>query len=502
MSGLQDRIEGTVRRWLNDNRAAGIGLLQELVRTRSYSGHEGLPGRPTSVVGRLAAEAARHGTETHVQEVGPDGANLIERVRGEGTRALVVDAHTDIVPEGDHGLWLSCGPFAGALGEVTFLGGRRVAITVGDERAEAEVRERMARVWHRRARPTRRIVYGRGAFDNKGSVVAGSLALGALAAALSEHDAALGGDLVCSFSAGEETGQTGIRAFAEGPGSWLARHGYLDRERDARGRLRDVFGIALEGSYGWVPVVGHRAVVQMRLSVRARSTHAATPELGISAVEQMARLIAVLSDHRAELERRLLAHLEPSLLGPPTVAIGTTIVGGGVRSVTTEAGGVSVERSGVNVVPNWCEATLDARVPPLAAGANHSLPELVVGEVERLLAEHVEPRGWSYSVSLLPGGYVPHASLGTTLEEAESHPLIACARARAAQHLGWEPHLETAPGGTNATFFIAAGIPSLVEIGPGGGLSHDVHEFVEADDVVDGAAVLALTALDVLGVTA
>ena len=79
-------------------------------------------------------------------------------------------------------------------------------------------------------------------------------------------------------------------------------------------------------------------------------------------------------------------------------------------------------------------------------------------------------------------------------------PLVKVARNRAAQILGFEPHLETAPGGTDATFMIHEGrIPTLVEFGPAGALSHDNHEYVEVDSVIDGAKILALTTLDLLG---
>jgi hypothetical protein len=42
-------------------------------------------------------------------------------------------------------------------------------------------------------------------------------------------------------------------------------------------------------------------------------------------------------------------------------------------------------------------------------------------------------------------------------------------------------------------------IPTLVEMGAAGGLSHDYHEFVERDMIGAGAKVLALMAIDVLG---
>jgi acetylornithine deacetylase/succinyl-diaminopimelate desuccinylase-like protein len=91
--------------------------------------------------------------------------------------------------------------------------------------------------------------------------------------------------------------------------------------------------------------------------------------------------------------------------------------------------------------------------------------------------------------------------MAPTLEKAAALPLVQDEVRRASQILGYTPHLETAPGGTDATFMIhEARIPTMVELGPAGGLSHDVHEFVELDSVVDGAKILALMAIDQLGV--
>jgi acetylornithine deacetylase len=78
---------------------------------------------------------------------------------------------------------------------------------------------------------------------------------------------------------------------------------------------------------------------------------------------------------------------------------------------------------------------------------------------------------------------------------------VQCVRRRGQQILGYTPDLEIAPGGTDATFMIHEGrIPTLVEFGPAGGLSHNVHEFVERDDIIAGAKILALLAVDALGI--
>ena len=83
--------------------------------------------------------------------------------------------------------------------------------------------------------------------------------------------------------------------------------------------LTGISGVALDGSYGWVPVIGHRGAVQLAITTRGRAAHAATPELGANAVEAMARIIVALSDGVDELRAALAGELETSLLGPLTV---------------------------------------------------------------------------------------------------------------------------------------------------------------------------------------
>jgi acetylornithine deacetylase/succinyl-diaminopimelate desuccinylase-like protein len=90
--------------------------------------------------------------------------------------------------------------------------------------------------------------------------------------------------------------------------------------------------------------------------------------------------------------------------------------------------------------------------------------------------------------------------MAPSFDKAAEIPMVEQVRSRAAQVLGYEPDLETAPGATDATFMIhQARIPTIVELGPAGALSHDVHEFVEVDSVIEGAKILALLAIDRLG---
>jgi acetylornithine deacetylase/succinyl-diaminopimelate desuccinylase-like protein len=496
-------LERRVVAYLDDHDAEGVRLLQDLVRVRSLARQEGTTSQPGTLVARLRQELGQAGSiEVVEQSLGPTSQNLIEVLAGTGDTCFVIDAHTDTVPEGQASGWFDGDPFSAAEGEVHYLGDSRIRIEVGPHQHEVMIRDRMARVWEtKRTTRSAPIVYGRGAFDNKAAVASTVMAMRALGAT----GARLGGTLVAAYVADEEESATGVEALCVGPNSWLAGRGFLNGPTDADGFLTRTSGVALDGSYGYTPVVGHRGSCLLVLKVQGRAVHASTPFLGISAVEKMSRLLVALADGQSELiEQRLLPIMDSDLLGPPTLAIGTTIVGGGVRRVVRQDGGQVVERGGTNAVPDWCEATVDMRYPP---GRGYpadleTFPDRIVAVVDAFLRERVATDGWTFSLS------VPHdrggfpCALGRTPEHAAAHPLVASAVRAGGRVLGYQPDIETAPGGTDATVMIHAGrIPTLVEMGAAGGLSHDYHEFVERDMIAAGAKVLALMAIDVLGLS-
>ena len=493
-------LEAAIITAVDASASRGDALLEQLIISRSPSGAEGVANDPSSVAGRVFAAAAAHATAAEPQIVTPSSENVIEALPGPGPRAFVIEAHTDAVPEGEAQRWMDGDAYSGAAGWVEYLGNNRVALDMDGRRYEAAIRPRMSKIWEKhRTDRRRRIRYGRGSFDNKGCVVSALLAMGALAEATRSLKLALNGTVIGAYTVDEEQSSTGVRSFACGPRSWLASKGYLSGPKDADGMLTEISAVALDGSYGWVPVVGHRGAVQLAITTRGRAAHAATPEIGINAVEAMARILVALADGRQELAGRLDRTLDCSLLGQTSMAIGSTIAGGGVTAVRMEGRPV-VERAGVNAIPDWCEATIDIRFPqgrkyPADAEASKNL---VVATVRRYIDDHVSLDGWTYETRELVWGQP--VAMAPTFELCAALPLVQHERKRAAQILGFVPDLETAPGGTDATFMIHEGrIPTIVELGPAGGLSHDVHEFVEVDSVIAGAKILALLAVDQLG---
>jgi acetylornithine deacetylase/succinyl-diaminopimelate desuccinylase-like protein len=499
---LTTAVEESVLRFIETEGAASVDLLQDLVKLPSYSGLEGTAAESDTVVGEVYRAAVAHRSRVSVQQVKASSDNVIEVVGERRDRVFVLEAHTDIVPEGDAARWFDGNPFSGALGTVQYLGEGLVELNIDGHHYRSRIRDQMSHAWERRSARSRRVIYGRGAFDNKGSVVALLLAMGALSDSVPAAGARLRGAVVAAYTVGEESDASGVRRFACDEDSWLAVNGYLESPVGPSGMRTRIAGAALDGSYGWVPVVGHRGGMQITITVHGRSSHASTPRAGINAVEMASRMIVQLLDEEDEVTRRLLQILDPTLLGLPTIAVGTTVVGGGVRSVKQGPSGLVVDRGGTNAIPNWCEATLDVRFPVGLAYPNdiNELPELVAAILRQFLAERFSSDEWSYEVEIDMESVMPPIALGRTGKEAEALPLVKLARSRAEQILGHPVDLEVAPGGTDATLLIHdARIPCLVELGPAGGLSHDVHEYVEVDDVIDGAKVIALMALDYVG---
>ena len=479
-----------------------LSLLRQLVRTPGLSGQEGSADDPDSVVGILAGTLAARGTVAHHQPVSATSQNIVEVLRGEGERAFLIEAHTDTVGVGDLAAWHQQDPYGAFDGEVEYLGDGAVNIHVGSATYPAQLREQMSSIWERRPVPQARILYGRGAYDNKSSVVAMWAAIRALDEVLRSEGVRLGGDLLGAYCVSEETDAAGVRALAVGDDSWLVEQGYVQRCDGRPQPVGDLTAVVLEGSYGWAPVVGHRGGAQMLLRGTGHSSHAATPHMGHNAVLSITRALQAIEDGTPELIERLNSFLDPELLGAATIATGTTIVGGGIQRVHYGTEGVIVEREDVNAIPAWCEASIDVRYPAdrTYPRGTAELPERIRRTIDEFLSEALpSPDRDHVRIEHLTND-LP-CILGLTWDEAEQHPLVRGARQTAQQLLGYDPGLAIAPGSTDATFLAhGSGIPTLAEIGPAGALSHQPHEFVETEQIHLGAKVLAAMAISHLGI--
>src|SRR5215204_9228 len=255
MVKLDDGLAQTIRGAVQARREDAVGLLQELVRTRSVTGEEGAVGE---VVERAFAErglevdtwdATPEEMEPYRDHVGEQTSyenrpNVAGLRRGtEGGRSILLNAHVDTVDLGDPAAWKE-DPLSGAL--------------EGD------------------------LLYGRGSCDMKGGLVTHLVALDAL----SDLGIGLRGDVTVAATVGEENGGLGALSTV------------------LRGYRADAALITEPTRLALVPAQGGSLV--FRLRIQGRSAHAAVRDEGVSALEKFLPLFEELRG--LEEERNATLH--------------------------------------------------------------------------------------------------------------------------------------------------------------------------------------------------
>lgn len=316
-------------------------------------------------------------------------------------RRLVFHAHIDTVPAGDPARW-TVDPFGG------------------------EVREGY--------------LYGRGAGDDKASVVAQVLALLALVRARVE----LKGTLQVTIVSDEESG--GLKGTY-----WLRKEGYLKPDALVVGEQTNNH-IAL----------GERVACGIDLIVHGKSAHGATPWAGENAVLKTARALAWLQEKLFPI----LEERRHPYLPPPTLNVGR--IQGGTQW---------------NIVPDWCKVEMDRRLLP---GENR---QSAMDELRFHLDEFsrtVEPLHYELSSS---------GEVAANIDTPPEHPFAQLAAAVLEDLTGekrpFSGYVQTSDG----RWFASDGIPILI-FGPGDPLlAHAPDECVAIDQVVEAARFLALLAM-------
>jgi succinyl-diaminopimelate desuccinylase len=186
MSSQQRVPYAAVVAYLEEHRSEIIGLLQEMVRTRSINPafDPDSPGEG-AMAALVKARYDRLGVPVESLEVAPGRPNLIATVKGEGGGPrLLVNCHTD-THAGNVGEWVD--PYTGKVTK------EWTHDPFGGEIVDG-------------------IMYGRGSVDHKMPIAAIIWALDALKAC----GVKLKGDVVCIHDADEETGgQYGMKYLAE-----------------------------------------------------------------------------------------------------------------------------------------------------------------------------------------------------------------------------------------------------------------------------------------------
>lgn len=270
-------------------------------------------------------------------------------------------------------------------------------------------------------------IFGRGACDDKGPLVAMLLPL----LELLESGQRPPQPVLFLAAGDEEYAQTGIRH-------------YIDNERRPLGR--GLFGEPTQ----CLPVIQHKGTVRWDITVQGRSAHSSTPANGRNAILDMLPVIHCLR----ELEQEFQTRYTSELMTGPTLTI-TMIHGGRTR----------------NAVPDQCTISIDLR--------------LLAGMDLQRSSEEVRRRVDSLGVEVshsLPQAATP--SLATSPEDPFTQFVLDTCR----QELGRDVVPTGAPYCTDAAYF-PAGSPAIV-VGPGDiRHAHAINEFVDLREVMQCARI-------------
>lgn len=284
------------------------------------------------------------------------------------------------------------------------------------------------------------VLWGRGASDMKG----GDASILAAAEAIAAGNLPLKGDLILAFTAGEEGEQLGA--------------GVISKRTD----LAPVQAVIIaEPSYNDV-FIAEKGAFWLKITTHGKTAHGSLPQHGRNAIMMMAPLLQALEAQKVPFE------VHP-------------LLGGFTRSINTIKGGV-----GTNVVPDYCEVTIDQRTVP---GQDHN--EILKG-VEDLIAEFSKQHeGFSAKVTVMNNA-IPVAS------PAED-PVIQRFYGFVNEVTGTRPGPKGIAYYTDAVNLVPAMNAPLIICGPGDAkLAHQPNEHVEVAKMVECAKILTLAAAELL----
>lgn len=285
-------------------------------------------------------------------------------------------------------------------------------------------------------------LYGRGACDAKGPLVAMVEALRMLAAR--RHN--WSGTLMGVFTADEEVASEGAKFYV----------------RDQPPAID--FAVIGEPTSN-ATFSAHKGSLRPRVRVTGVTAHSGTPELGINAIYQSAKLLGMIEEaHHQRVRCRCHA-----------------LVGNASLTVTRVHGGHAD-----NVVPDSCELLLDRRMVP---GEDETA---VKAELQQLLDHARTQSGVAAEII----AWQPTTGGATETDSSEAivqHSLVACRR-----HGQPEPGPFGFQGGCDLVHFRTLGAKGVV-IGPGAlAVAHKPDEFVPVEEFVAAAYIYLDIALAML----
>jgi acetylornithine deacetylase/succinyl-diaminopimelate desuccinylase family protein len=303
-------------------------------------------------------------------------------------------------------------------------------------------------------------LFGRGACDMKGGIVAMLYGM----RALKEFSAKLDGKIGLMLVPDEETG--GERGSAR-----LAREGLLGH--------RGIGMLTAEPTSG-VVWNANRGAISLRVEVRGKSAHVGLQHRGENAFERMLRVVERLLVLKREVESRTTNHhIVADLESDNADEMGAA----GARNSILMLGGQSGGGSNFNVVPEKCWFTVDRRMNP---------EEDLEVEKARLISvlEQCQRDGNPLEWEIFQEGNSAASGEDEKLGQALAASVAAVKRKA--------PRFEMCPGFLETRFYAARGMPAYA-YGPGLlSVAHGPNEYVDMRRVAECGAIYALTAMKIL----
>jgi succinyl-diaminopimelate desuccinylase len=291
-------------------------------------------------------------------------------------------------------------------------------------------------------------LFGRGACDMKGGIVAMLYAI----LALRECGAKLNGRICLTLVPDEETG--GGRGSA-----WLEEQGLLGRNGMAMLLAEPTSGVVWNAN---------RGAITLRVEVFGKSAHVGLQHRGENAFERMHRVVAQLLELKHEVEQQ-----------STSLGVGSEQA----RNSILMLGGQSAGGTNFNVVPDKCWFTIDRRINP---------EENLVEEKAKLIAvlERCKHEGILLGWEILQEGQ----SAACREDDALGRALAGSIK----RVTGETARFEMCPGLLEIRFYAAKGIPAYA-YGPGLlSVAHGAKEYIDLRTMVNCAGVYALTAMEIL----
>jgi acetylornithine deacetylase len=285
-------------------------------------------------------------------------------------------------------------------------------------------------------------LYGRGAYDMKGAIVACLAA----AKALGDAGVALAGDLLIAAVADEEVASLGTTA--------VIAHARTD-------------GAIVTEPTELAVCLAHKGFAWIEIEVEGRAAHGSRPDLGVDANLAMGRVLAEV----AELGRELAGRAAHPRVGPPTLHVGTLSGGTGWSTYAARAVAGVERRTIPGETADGALAEIEERLARLRTGDSGRRADGAGFRAAARVALAREP-----------------------FEADAEGPLVRALEQAAARALGGPAERIGVAYWMDAALLGAAGIETAV-FGPAGGGAHEIEEWVDLASVERTAETLARAAM-------